>query len=129
MSPARAAPDNADGDPAKIKALAELDQLARLLDSNWTIPGTSIRFGVDAVAGLVPVVGDSAMALVSAYIILRAHNHGANGALLARMAGNVAIDTVIGSIPLLGSIFDVYFKSNKRNVLLLRHHLEQRGKI
>ncbi|MEO4000194.1 DUF4112 domain-containing protein [Mesorhizobium sp. CAU 1732] len=123
------APDGADGDPAKIKALAELDQLARLLDSNWTIPGTSIRFGVDAVAGLVPVVGDSAMALVSAYIILRARSHGASGALIARMAGNVAIDTVIGSIPLLGSIFDVYFKSNKRNVLLLRRHLEQRGKI
>lgn len=112
-------------DPQTARAIAELDALAHLLDSRWRIPGTSIRFGADAVAGLLPGIGDTAAGLVSAYIVLRAHNHGAGAGLLTRMAGNILLDTVVGSIPVLGSIFDVFYKANNRNIRLLRSHLER----
>ena len=109
---------------AKIATVvAELDLLAALLDSRWRIPGTSIRFGVDALVGLVPVIGDAATGIVSAYIVMRARNCGAGKTLVARMLGNVLLDTVLGSVPILGSIFDVYFKANNRNIRLLRRHL------
>ena len=123
VSPARrsagAASDEVD------ERLKSLDDLAWLLDARWRIPGTSIRFGADAVAGLLPGVGDAAAGLVSLYIIHRASQHGAPTHLLVRMVGNVLVDTTIGSVPLLGSVFDVFFKANKRNVRLLRRHLER----
>lgn len=109
-------------DPVGPERLAGLDELARNLDSRWRIPGTGIRFGLDAVAGLIPGVGDVAGALVSAHIILHGWRAGAPGHVIARMVGNVALDTVIGSIPVLGSVFDVYYKANLRNVRLLRRH-------
>jgi hypothetical protein len=113
-------------DAEAATVVAELDLLAALLDSRWRIPGTSIRFGLDAVVGLVPVLGDAATGIVSAYIVLRARSCGAGNILVARMLGNVLLDTVVGSIPVLGSIFDVYFKANNRNITLLRRHL---GKV
>lgn len=107
------------------KTIDDLEALANLLDTRWSIPGTSVRFGIDALAGLVPVVGDAATGLLSVYIVIRARNHGAGNGLIARMIGNIVLDTMVGSIPLLGSVFDVYFKSNKRNIRLLRRHLER----
>src|SRR5690606_8410894 len=104
----------------------ELDALARALDARWTIPGTNIRFGYDAVVGLAPGVGDATMGLVSLYLILRASNLGASRRLLARMAGNVVLDTTLGSIPIAGTVFDVIFNANKRNILLLREHIATR---
>ena len=112
-------------DSEVARAIVELDLLAALLDSRWRIPGTSIRFGLDALVGLVPVLGDVATGLVSAYIVLRARNSGAGNGLVARMLGNVLLDTVVGSVPILGSIFDVYFKANNRNIRLLRRHLQR----
>jgi hypothetical protein len=112
--------------PDRAAAIAELERLAQFLDSNWRIPGTSIRFGMDAIVGLLPVVGDAAAGLVSAYIILKAREHGAGNTMIARMIGNMAIDTVVGSVPILGSIFDVYFKANNRNIRLLHRHLNSR---
>ncbi|QND60473.1 DUF4112 domain-containing protein [Mesorhizobium huakuii] len=112
-------------DPEAEKAIAELDLLAALLDSRWRIPGTSVRYGLDALVGLVPVLGDVATGLVSAYIVLRARNCGAGNGLVGRMLGNVLLDTVVGSVPVLGSIFDVYFKANNRNIRLLRRHLQR----
>lgn len=105
--------------------LDSLDALARLLDGQWRIPGTSIRFGVDAVAGLVPGLGDAAMGIVSAYVIYQAWRMGAPATLLARMAVNVGLDTVLGSVPVAGSVFDVFFRANQRNMRLLRRHLER----
>ncbi|WP_081727351.1 DUF4112 domain-containing protein [Mesorhizobium sp. L2C067A000] len=105
--------------------LAELDLLAALLDARWRIPGTSIRFGLDALVGLVPVLGDAATGIISAYIVLRARNVGAGNGLVARMLGNVLLDTLVGSVPILGSIFDVYFKANNRNIRLLRRHINK----
>jgi hypothetical protein len=106
--------------------LADLDLLANLLDARWKVPGTSIRFGVDALFGLVPVFGDVATGIASIYIVMRARELGAANGLVARMVGYVALDTVVGSIPILGSIFDVYFKANQRNLRLLRRHVERR---
>jgi hypothetical protein len=105
--------------------LADLDLLANLLDARWKVPGTSIRFGLDALFGLVPVLGDVATAIASIYIVMRARELGAANGLVARMVGNVALDTVVGSIPILGSIFDVYFKANQRNLRLLRRNIER----
>jgi hypothetical protein len=112
------------GRTERSNALGHLDFLAELLDTRWKIPGTSIRFGADALFGLVPVVGDLATAIASIYIVIKAREHGASSIVITRMVGNVALDTVVGSVPILGSIFDVYFKANKRNIRLLRGHLE-----
>jgi len=90
---------------------------------------TSIRFGLDALVGLVPVLGDAATGIVSVYIVLRARSCGAGRTLVARMLGNVLLDTVVGSVPILGSIFDVYFKANNRNIRLLRRHLQRKPEM
>jgi len=110
--------------PAEAQ-LRELDTLADLLDTRWRIPGTGWRFGLDGIAGLLPVVGDAATGLVGAYLIARAAGMGVPGHVVARMVGNVVLDTVAGSVPVLGTIFDVAFKSNRRNMRLLRRHLER----
>ena len=72
------------------------------------------------------MLGDVATGVASIYIVMRAREHGAGNGLIVRMLGNVALDTIVGSIPILGSIFDVYFKANKRNMRLLKRHLERR---
>lgn len=110
-------------------ALARLEALSRQLDSRWRIPGTGIRFGWDGVASLIPVAGDTATALVSLYLLSEAQRLGASRWLLMRMAGNVGMDWLFGSVPLIGTVFDVYFKSNKRNMALLRRHLERQGTL
>jgi hypothetical protein len=106
----------------------ELADLAFLLDSRWRIPVIGFRFGVDAVAGLLPVVGDFATGLISAHIVHKAWRLGAPRRLILQMAGNVALDVAIGSIPLAGTVFDVFFKANNVNVRLLREHLAAQGK-
>jgi hypothetical protein len=102
-----------------------LDNLALLLDSRWRIPGTNVRLGVDAVIGLIPGLGDAASGIVSAYLVYRVAQIGAPKLLVWQMAGNVALDTVVGSVPILGSVFDVFFKANRRNIRLLRNHLDR----
>src|SRR5699024_5454147 len=89
----------------------------------FRIPGTRVRFGFDSLLGLVPGIGDAATTLPAAYIVYRAHGLGVPWSTLARMGGNVAVDLFIGAIPVLGDIFDVGFKANRRNVALLRRHL------
>lgn len=105
--------------------LARLETLATLMDAALVIPGTNVRIGFDALIGLVPGVGDLISAAVSGFIIVEARRLGAPRWLLARMAGNVAIDAVGGTIPLVGDLFDVAFRANLKNVRLLRRHLEQ----
>lgn len=106
--------------------LLRLQRLADLLDSRWRIPGTRWRFGLDGVAGIVPVAGDTLTAVFSAYIIWHAASFGLPKPLLARMAANVGIDWLVGSIPVIGTVFDVAFKANRRNLDLLTRHLERR---
>lgn len=115
--PART-PDVAVGD-------ARLDRMraaARLLDSRFRIPGTNIRFGLDAIVGLVPGVGDFAGAIASAYFIYEAARLGAPGPVLARMVTNVGVEALVGAVPILGDLFDVAFKANNRNMRLLEKH-------
>lgn len=102
--------------------LMRLVRLADALDSRWRIPGTRIRYGWDGLASIVPGVGDTATAVFAAWIVLEAARMGAPRALLARMAGNVAVDWFVGSVPVLGTLFDVAFKANRRNVRLLAEH-------
>ena len=99
---------------------AQTERLARLLDSQFRVPGTRMRFGVDGLLGLVPGVGDAAGLALSSMVIVQAVRLGARGSTVARMVLNVAIDTVVGAIPLLGSVFDFAFKANNRNVALLQ---------
>ena len=108
----------------RAATIAEFERLARLLDTQWRIPGTAMRFGVDPLVGLIPGLGDVAAGLVSAYIVVLAARLKLPNRVLARMAGNVAIDVVFGSVPLLGSIFDLFYKANRRNLRLLQRHLE-----
>jgi hypothetical protein len=99
-----------------------LERLATLLDSAFVIPGTGIRFGADPLLGLVPGAGDLVALGLSGYMLLEAHRLEAPASLLTRMAANIALDAAVGSIPLLGDLFDVAFKANRRNMRLLREH-------
>ena len=108
-------------------SLARLDALARIMDSAFQIPGTNIRMGVDALLGLLPGIGDAISASISSYLIWEAKQLGVSKLVLARMAGNVAIDTVIGAVPFAGDIFDVAYKANVKNIALLKKHVEKQG--
>ncbi|WGF86822.1 DUF4112 domain-containing protein [Marinivivus vitaminiproducens] len=108
--------------------LKDLEWLAQLLDARWRLPGTEIRFGLDPIVGLIPGVGDAVMGAVGAYIIVEAHRRGVPKSVLLRMIANVGIDTVAGSVPIVGSIFDVGFRSHKKNFDLLRAHVASRPK-
>ena len=110
------------------KQLQRLQRLARTMDTAWGIPFTRIRFGMDSVLGLVPGAGDAIGFGISAYAIILAHRMGAPKVLLARMAANATVDAGLGSIPIAGDIFDLFFKSNTRNLKLLTDFLEESGK-
>jgi hypothetical protein len=107
-------------------SLMRLEALARLMDGIFTIPGTNIRMGLDGFIGLVPIAGDVVSGLISSYLIWEAKQLGAPKWLIARMVGNMALDSTIGAIPLLGDAFDVAFRANMKNMALLRRHLEKR---
>jgi hypothetical protein len=111
--------------PSRSETLARLDTLAKLMDSAFLVPGTRIRLGLDSVIGLVPGIGDIASALISSYIIWEARQLGLPRWKIARMAANVAFDTTIGAIPLVGDVLDVFYKSNRRNLKILRDHLDR----
>lgn len=108
--------------PTSRANVSALQQLARLLDAAVRIPGTNIRFGLDAVLGLIPGAGDIAGGILSTFIIVKAANLGAPRSVLARMVMNVAIDSIVGAVPILGDIFDVGWKSNMRNAGLLEQY-------
>ncbi len=102
-----------------------LDLLAHVLDDWFRIPGTSIRFGLDGIIGLVPGVGDILGGLASSIIVLAAWVRGVPYVTLARMVVNIAIEVLLGTIPLLGDAFDIAWKANRRNYALIVRHLEQ----
>lgn len=103
--------------------LKRLQRLAKLMDTAWRIPFTRIRFGLDSAFGLIPGLGDMATMFISLYALVLARRAGAPPALMARMAGNVALDFGLGAIPVVGDVFDVFFKSNTRNLALLTEFL------
>ena len=105
--------------------LARARTLARLLDSAARVPGTNIRFGADAIVGLIPGLGDVGGAALAGYLVILAQRLGAPRAVVLRMLANVAVDTLAGSVPVIGDLFDVAYKSNLKNVALLERALER----
>lgn len=109
------------------REIERLENLAHWLDSRFRIPGTDIRFGLDAMVGLLPGIGDGGTALLSFYIVHQARRIGAPLPLRIRMTGNIVLDLLTGAIPLIGDVFDLGFKANRRNVTLLRKHFSDEG--
>jgi hypothetical protein len=107
-------------------ALQRVRFLSRLFDERFRLPGTNHRFGLDGIIGLVPGVGDSIGAVVSAYIIIEALRLGIPKRMLLRMLYNMGLDTLLGAVPVVGDVFDVVWKANKKNVALLDEHLQRR---
>ena len=117
-------------DPASVRRRVEAMEL--LLERAFTVPGTNYKVGLDALVGLVPVVGDLITTAMGAWIVWEGRNLGMSKFHLIRMAGNIGVDTLIGAIPIAGDLFDVAFRSNTRNVRILKrwldkHHPETRA--
>jgi hypothetical protein len=130
MNPEILAPESKDLHPRtrlgeNFFADENLDLLSHLLDDWFRIPGTSIRFGLDGIIGLVPWLGDVLAGLASCILIVAAWFRGVPYITLMRMVVNLGIDVVIGAIPLLGDIFDIAWKANRRNYALMTRHLHQ----
>jgi hypothetical protein len=121
--------------PALLPEVATIDRrrvdrlhrIGWLLDNSIPIPGTRFRLGIDGLIGLVPGVGDLVGGLLSLYIIVEASRMDVPRGLLARMGWNVAIDTLVGEIPILGDLFDIGFKANLRNLALLDGYVRRPG--
>jgi hypothetical protein len=111
-----------------LRLFDRLDRTAALLDSRFRVPYTRVRFGWDAIIGLLPVVGDLATAAVSLHLVRCAHTLGADGRLASRMVLNILVDTALGFIPILGTIFDVFFRANERNLQLFIDHIERNSR-
>ena len=110
-------------DPASVRQRVEAMEM--LLERAFTIPGTSFRVGLDSVVGLIPVVGDVITAAMGAWLVWEAKNLGMSKFHLARMIGNVGFDTAVGMIPIAGDLFDLAFKSNSRNLRIIKKWLDK----
>ncbi|WP_367387911.1 DUF4112 domain-containing protein [Lewinella sp. LCG006] len=102
-----------------------LDTTTKLLDNQFRIPGTEIRFGFDFIIGLVPGVGDVVSLGISGMLVSVMARKGASGMVIVKMLWNILLDGVIGSIPILGDIFDLSYRANRRNLTLLKEHYEE----
>jgi hypothetical protein len=106
-----------------------MESVARILDTAFEIPGTHQRFGIDAVIGLVPGLGDIATTLLSSYIIWEARNLGVSPFALGRMLTNLAIHATVGTIPVVGDVFDAFFRVNQRNMRIVRSQLGRKRAV
>jgi hypothetical protein len=120
---------NANANPfanlTREQRLARFDAVAKLLDIAFILPGTNIRYGIDGIIGLIPVVGDLIATALSLWLVREARALGAPWHVTARMLGNVAVQGVIGTVPVAGDAFDVLFRANMRNVRLLRRWMDK----
>jgi hypothetical protein len=110
-------------DPASVRARVVM--MERLLERSFTIPGVNMPVGLDALVGLVPVLGEVVTAAMGAYIVWEAKNLGLSRWKLARMGANVLFDTAIGAIPVIGDAADLLFRSNTKNLRILLRHIEK----
>jgi hypothetical protein len=113
--------------PRQLTSNEHLDYIAALLDDMWRIPGTKIRFGLDALIGWVPGIGDAMAGIASFLIVFAAWRRGVQSITLARMIANVLLETTLGAIPVAGDVFHVFWKANRRNYRLLIREKEQPG--
>jgi len=116
---------NPFGNLSREQRLARLEAMAKLLDVAFILPGTNIRYGIDGIIGLIPVVGDIIATALSLWLVREARSLGAPWYVTARMLGNVAIQGVVGAVPVAGDAFDVLFRANMRNARLLRRWLDR----
>jgi hypothetical protein len=115
------------GPQSRRAALDRLDFLATLFDTALALPGTNIRFGVEALLRLAPGIGDVIASALSLYVLYEASRLGAPRLLLVRMLANVLIEGAVGAVPVAGDAFDVFFRANRRNMALLRGHFARTG--
>lgn len=113
-------------DPQRHQQLERLLSIAELMDGLFRVPGTNIEFGLDAIIGMLPGIGDLISGGVSMWLIREARRLGAPRWLIARMLWNVAVDVSVGTVPLVGDMFDVAWKANRKNMELLKRHLNRR---
>jgi hypothetical protein len=112
-----------DRDPASIRQRVEA--MEAILERVFVIPGINRPIGLDSIVGLVPVVGDIVTAAMGAWIVWEARNLGMSKFQLARMAANVGIDTLLGAVPIAGDLFDFLYRSNSKNLRIIRRHLDK----
>lgn len=105
--------------------LVWLDRYAHVMDNLFPIPGTNFRFGLDPILGFIPVVGSVVGFLLSGILACYIIRYGASGRVIVKMMGNLILDLTIGSIPVLGFVFDFFYKSNDRNMRLMREHYHE----
>jgi hypothetical protein len=116
---------NPFGNLTREQRMARLDALAKLLDVAFVLPGTNVRYGIDGIIGLIPVVGDIITTAISLWVVREARALGAPWHITARMLGNVALHGVVGAVPAVGDAFDVMFRVNIRNMRMLRRWLDR----
>lgn len=110
-------------DPAAV--LKRLETLEFVLERSFMLPGINRAVGLDAIIGLVPVIGDFISAAIGSYLVWEARNLGLPKWKLARMMANIGVDTAIGAVPFIGDAFDVMFRSNTRNLRIVKAHLQK----
>jgi hypothetical protein len=109
--------------PARdIRELKWIEGVINVMDNRFRVPGTNIRFGLDPIIGLFPIVGEAVTFSISSILILSMVKYGVSRKVIIKMVGNVMIDAVVGSVPLIGDLFDVAYKANQRNYKLLKEH-------
>jgi Domain of unknown function (DUF4112) len=113
--------------PRDLASNEHLDYIAALLDDMFRIPGTQIRFGLDALIGWVPGIGDALAGIASFFIVFAAWRRGAPAVTLVRMIANVLLETTLGAVPVAGDVFHIFWKANRRNYRLLLREKEQPG--
>ncbi|HNE50490.1 MAG TPA: DUF4112 domain-containing protein, partial [Chitinophagales bacterium] len=119
-------PENNQIDGKEIPAsLQQIAKVVKLMDSQFRIPGTKFTFGLDPIIGLVPGFGDLIDYAISAYLMVAMIRNGASGRAVAKMLINITVDGLVGVIPFLGRFFDVFFKANRRNLVLAIEHFRR----
>jgi hypothetical protein len=110
-------------DPVSVRR--RIEAIERLMERSFTVPGTRLPVGLDSIIGLVPVAGDILAAAIGLYCVWEARNLGMSKWQVARMAANIGVDTIVGAVPLAGDLFDFMFRSNTRNLRIIRKHLDK----
>ena len=127
QEPNRARPMGLDlpvgADAASVRR--RIEAMEKLLENSFTVPGVNYRIGLDSIAGLVPVVGDLVTAAMGMWLVWEAKNLGLPKWQIWRMTGNVAFDTAVGAIPVVGDAFDFLFRSNTKNLKVIKRHLDK----